>query len=158
LQSLAIPRLADSNGRAEVRRLDENRIPKLFFRLETNVPDIYLNIDPPGCDVRDNRKAALVKQTFHYIFVHADGRPKHTRSDVRNSRKFEQPLYCAVLTVRAVEDWKDDIEVPDFLARAAFRDGNQRPPGIGARGWNYFRSGAHYSLKRRKGRRTLRQG
>jgi hypothetical protein len=107
--------LADPNGGAEPRGLDEAREPEGILDL----------IAGPQCDVARDRDAAVAEHLLEEVLVHAERGCGNARPDVRDAGKLEQALNGPVLAERAVQDRQHDIDGAERRRRVRRRNGQR---------------------------------
>ena len=92
--------LADPDGRAEPRGLDEARIAERVLGL----------VALAKRDVFRDRQTAVAQHLLEEVLVHAEGGRGDACADVRHAGKLEQALHRPVLAERAVENREHDID------------------------------------------------
>ena len=68
-------------------------------------------------NARSHRYAGLAEQNLGVVLVHACSRSEDPASDVGQAHHFKQTLQGAVLTVRAVENRKNRVNMTQRLQR-----------------------------------------
>src|SRR5438876_1262148 len=118
-QGARVADLADPDGRAEIRRLDEAGEAE---GLRDPARDA-LGRPPPFVaghhEVLDDGQAVGLEHRLHRRLVHPDGGGEHARADVGQIGELEEALDRAVLSVRAVEHDDDDVEAAQLDGEAA---------------------------------------
>src|SRR2546426_196028 len=122
-QGARVADLADPDGRAEIRRLDEAGEAE---GVRDPARDA-LGRPPPFVaghhEVLDDGQAVGLEHRLHRRLVHPDRGGEHARADVGQVGELEEALDRAVLPVRAVEHDDDDVEVAHL--------GGEAPGGLG---------------------------
>lgn len=108
----AVRDLGDTDARAEIRRLHEERQPELA----PDGAEDGARVPPPGGlpdDAKgDDRHARGLEQDLHHGLVHAHCGAEDPRPDEGDVGHLEEPLDGAVLSVRSVEHGEIDVR-PD---------------------------------------------
>ena len=104
-QRVAVADLGDTDGRSEIRRLDEHRKAELVDdpAQERRVELLLPRAQPPRL-----RQAVLGEHVLRRRLVEAQRRGEDAGTDVRNPGELEQALHGAVLTHRTVQQRQHD--------------------------------------------------
>ncbi|MNV47400.1 hypothetical protein D3C71_1392680 [compost metagenome] len=111
-ETFLVRRFGDADARAQIRGLDEHWIAKLVLDVHDQVVALSFPRIRAEVAVFALIKTGIREQLLHDHFIHSGRGGQHSGANVRDIRHLEQPLNCAVLAVRSVEQREHDVDLP----------------------------------------------